>query len=255
MRKNMTCQYPGPGRVKRQPPKKSTTNIALQLEKLEQSIATIINERPNTLDNQTQGPSTSSPAPNDRSDYKSPSSNSAAADQGFLGKDGRYINEPLLSQVLEKEKELQSAIGSPIDGRSPRRPPVLRADGLFSNPLLGDIDARKLFPSRWQAVSLWEAFINRVDPLIKVIHVPTAQSRIFAAINRPESVGADVRALLCAICFAATTTLLSEDTQNEVLFADLRRYQQGLELSLYHSDFLDAPTLTSLQAMVIYQVR
>ncbi|KAJ5451970.1 Transcription factor [Penicillium cf. griseofulvum] len=249
----MTCQYPGPDRVKRQPPKKNTTHIALQLEKLEHSVATIINERPNTLDNQNHGPSTSLPAPNDRSDYKSPPSNPAAADQGFLGKDGRYINEPLLSRVLEKEQELQSAIGSPIDARSPRRPLELRADGLFSNPLLGQIDSRGLFPSRWQAVSLWEAFINRVDPLIKVIHVPTAQSRIFAAINRPSSVGADVRALLCAICFAATTTMLSEDSQNEVLFADLRRYQQGLELSLYHSDFLDAPTLTSLQAMVIYQ--
>ncbi|KAJ5158380.1 Transcription factor [Penicillium coprophilum] len=223
-----------------------------KLEKLEQSIAAMINERPTYLNGQDQGPSTSSPTPNGRSDYKSLSTNLAATDQGFLGKDGRYINEPLLSRVLEKEQELQSAIGSPISASSPRRGPLLKADGLFSNPFLNQIDARDLFPSRWQAVSLWEIFISRVDPLIKVIHVPTAQSSIFAAISRPESARADVRALLYAIYFGATTTLLSEDTQNEVLLANLRRYQQGLELSLYQSEFLDAPTITSLQAVVIY---
>ncbi|KAJ5382573.1 Transcription factor [Penicillium concentricum] len=250
VRKNIPCQYPGPSRVKRQPSKKST-DLAAQLEKLEQSIAAMINERPTSLHGQNQNPSTG-PAPNDRSDHKPPS-NPPAADQGFLGKDGRYINEPLLSRLLDKEPDIKFAIGSPISASSPRRAPVLKADGLFSNPLQGQIDPRDLFPSRWQAVSLWETFISRVDPLIKVIHVPTAQSSIFAAINRPESARADVRALLYAICFAAVTTLLSEDTQNEVLLADLRRYQQGLELSLYHSEFLDAPTLTSLQAMVIYQ--
>ncbi|KAJ5950623.1 Transcription factor [Penicillium vulpinum] len=256
-RQSVTCQYPGPNRIKRQPPKKSMANLAAQLEKLEQTIGAIINERPTSLNGQAQGLSTSSPAPNGRSDPIPLSSQLVAADrpahQGFFGKDGRYINEPLLSRVLEKEQELQSAIGTPSSASSPRRPPVLRGDGLFTKPPLAQIDPLDLFPSRWQAVSLWQTFLSRVDPLVKVIHVPTAQSRIFAAINRPQTACADVRALLYAIFFAATTTLLSDDTQNEVLFADLRRYQQGLEFSLYYSEFLDAPTLASLQAMVIYQ--
>ena len=132
---------------------------------------------------------------------------------------------------------------------------ALRADGLFKNPLSAQFDVQELFPSRWEGVFLWQTFLSRVEPLVKVIHVPTAQSHIFAAINRPESVRADLRALVFAICFAATTTLLSDDTQNEVRHATLRRYQQGMELSLYQSEFLDAPTLISLQAMVIYQVR
>jgi hypothetical protein len=88
-----------------------------------------------------------------------------------------------------------------------------------------------------------------------VIHVPSTQSLIFAAINRPESVGADVRALLFAIYFAAATVLLSDDTQKEAVIADLQRFKQGMEISLYHAEFLEAPTITSLQAMVIYQVR
>ncbi|KAI2721587.1 transcriptional regulator family: Fungal Specific TF [Penicillium roqueforti] len=255
-RQNVTCQYPGPSRVKRQAPKKSTTDVAVRLEQLEQFIASMIDERP-TTNSQSPGPSTIPPTPNSRSDCRPSSSNPAAAEcpahQGFLGKDGRYINEPFLSRVLEKEQELKSAIESPVAVTSPHRLPMLRADGIFTNPLSAQINTQELFPSRWEAVLLWQTFIARVEPLVKVLHVPTAQSRIFAAINQPESVRADVRALLFAICFAATTSLLSDDARNEVLHANLRRYQHGMELSLYHAEFLDSPTLTSLQAMVIYQ--
>lgn len=132
---------------------------------------------------------------------------------------------------------------------------MLKAEGLIANPLLMQIDPQELYPSRWQATVLWQTYLSRVDPLVKVLHVPSVQSRIFAAINRPESVSAGVRALLFAIYFAATTTLLSDDTQNEVVFADLQKFKKGMEISLYDSEFLDSPTITSLQAMIIYQVR
>ena len=244
--------------MKRQNPKKNTTDVARRLEQLEQFIASMTNER-STTNSQNSSPSTILPTPNSRSDCRPPSSNPPTTDcpahQGFLGKDGRYINEPFLSRVLEKEQELKSAIESPVSVTSPHRLPALRADGLFTNPLSAQINIQELFPSRWEAVLLWQTFLARVEPLAKVLHVPTAQSRIFAAINEPESVRPDVHALLFAICFAATTTLLSDDSRNEDLRANLRRYQHGMELSLYHAEFLDSPTLTSLQAMVIYQVR
>ncbi|KAJ5135332.1 uncharacterized protein N7515_004610 [Penicillium bovifimosum] len=220
------------------------TDVAARLEQLERSIAAMVNERPT---GPSQGPRRSS------SSLNHPAAADCPAHRGFLGKDGRYINEPLLSRVLEKEQDLQSAIGSPSDASSPRRPPVLRAEGFIVNPLLTQVDILELCPSRWQATVLWQAFLSRVDALIKVIHVPSTQSKIFAAINRPEEACADVRALLFAICFAATTTLVAGDIRNENLHADLRRYQQGMEISLYQSEFLDAPTLTSLQAVVIYQ--
>ncbi|KAJ5577028.1 hypothetical protein N7535_003954 [Penicillium sp. DV-2018c] len=260
-RNNATCQYPGPSRVKRQAPKKSMTDVAARLEQLERSIVAMVNERPSNSTGPSQIPSNSLSAPNARSDHRRSSlpslSHPAAADrpahQGFLGKDGRYINEPLLSRVLERERDLQSAIVSLSDASSPRQPPGLRAEGFILNPLSAQVDILELYPSPWQATILWQAFLSRVDSLIKVIHVPSTQSMIFAAINRPEDARPDVRALLFAICFAATTALLSDDIRNENLHADLRRYQQAMEISLYHCEFLDAPTLTSLQAVVIYQ--
>ncbi|KAJ6091354.1 hypothetical protein N7467_003323 [Penicillium canescens] len=259
VRQNTACQYPGPSRVKRQPPKKSMTEVAARLEQLERSIAAMVNERPGRSTDGSSDVKSNSTAGRSASTSTLPfigkldAARSRPLDQGFLSKDGRYINEPLLSRVLDKEKELQSAIGSPSDYSSPHRPPVLRAEGLIANPLLAQVDLKELYPSRWQATLLWQAFLSRVDPLVKVLHIPSTQPRIFAAINRPESVRPDVRALLFAIYFAATTAFISDDTQNESLQFDLRKYQQGMEISLYQSEFLDAPTITSLQAMVIYQ--
>jgi hypothetical protein len=226
------------------------TDVAARLEQLERSIAAMVNERPcasTDCNSDVKSDSTASVIKSNssstgtlpsigKSDTHAHVARSRPPDQGFLSKDGRYINEPLLSRVLEKETELQSAIGSPSEHSSPRRPPVLRAEGLIANPLLPQIDLKELYPR------------------VKVLHIPSTQSCIFAAINRPESVRSDTRALLFAIYFAATTAFISDDTQNESLHFDLRRYQRGMEISLYQAEFLDAPTITSLQAMVIYQV-
>ena len=94
-----------------------------------------------------------------------------------------------------------------------------------------------------------------VEPVIKVLHIPTTQPRIFAAISRPDSARPEVHCLLFSILFSATTALLSDDPTNEQIRMDLRRYQQGMELSIYNSSFLDSPTLSSIQAMTIYLVR
>lgn len=263
VRQNVTCQYPGPNRVKRRPPKKSMTDVAARLEQLERSIATMVRERPSeTFTSQPtyiipengNGPGEfpRTAAVNRTAKVSTPPERPVY--QGFLGKDGRYINEPLLSRVLEKEQELQSVLGSPSDKNTLRRPPMLKAEGLIVNPLLMQIDPKELYPGRWQATQLWHTYLSQVDPLVKVIHVPSLEPRIFAAISRPESVGADIRALLFAIYFGATTALLSDDTLNENIIADLQRFKQGLEISLYNAEFLDAPTITSLQAMVIFQV-
>ena len=256
VRLDVPCQYPGPKRVKRRAPKTNVTDVMARLESLERSITTIAGSLPSSQPNRVPTSETESTTPNE---YVAHQSHRAPVRQpsphGFLVKDGSYVDEPFLSRVLEKEHELQSAIGSPATSDSAtKRPPPLKVDGIITNPLLTHADFKSLHPSRWQATVLWETFLNRIDPVLKVIHVPTTRSRIFAAINRPENVRPDVHCLLFAIFFGATTTLCSDDPTNEVTRADLRRYQQGLELAMYQSSFLDVPTVTSLQAMVIYLV-
>ncbi|KAK9420843.1 putative c6 transcription protein [Seiridium unicorne] len=177
---------------------------------------------------------------------------------GFLLQDGnstRYIDEFTFSRVLEKEDELQSAVETPESHpRSERNPMTIGFDGLLSTPH-GPSDNLSLFPSRWQAAQLWQSYLNNVDGLLKILHVPTVQPKIFAAINNPKDTPRAVNALLFSIYFAAVTSLRPPDV--EVILGQGRSvaldiYQRGLEVYLHMGSFLDSPTIISLQAMAIY---
>lgn len=268
VRLNVPCQYPGPRRAKRRPPKTTVTDVVARLEQLERSITTLAGSKMGGGSAQGNQASVGTDAPAQTSQVSvslpsesgpGPSSRPARDEEthhGFLSRDGCYIDEPLLSRVLEKEKDLQTAMGSPnTENTASRKPPPLKVDGIITNPILLQADFKALYPNRWQATLLWQIFLSRVDPVLKVIHVPTTTPRIFMAINRPDAVRPDVQCLLFAIFFAATTTLVSDDPTNEETREDLRRYQQGLELAMHNSSFLDSPTVTSLQAMAIYLVR
>jgi hypothetical protein len=103
-------------------------------------------------------------------------------------------------------------------------------------------------------MQLWQIYLNNVDALLKVLHIPTTQSVTFAAVNNPEQVPADVSALLFSIYVAAVITLQSADT-NFILGQDrqsaLLVYQRGLEIFLHAASFFDSPSTTSLQAILI----
>lgn len=255
VRLNVSCEYPGPKRVKRRPPKTTVTDVIARLEQLEQSIS-LMADRPTSRRSQSANDDVVSVESSDLGPVLHHQSADRLSRHGFLGKDGSYIDEPLMSRVLEKESELQSAIGTLVsDSGTPSKPSPLKVDGILTNPLHLQSDFRVLYPDPWRETMLWETFLSRVDPVLKVIHVPTTRPRVFGAINRPDACRPDAHCLLFAIFFAATTALVSDEPGNETLRSDLRRYQKGLELAMYYSSFLDAPTVTSLQAMAIYLVR
>jgi hypothetical protein len=106
-------------------------------------------------------------------------------------------------------------------------------------------------------MQLWQAFVNNVDPLVKILHLPTAQGTIFATINNPDKVKEDLNALLFSAYFAATTSLKSTDAANllgQPKSTTLNSYRQGHEQSLAGANILDIPSMRSLQALTIYLV-
>ncbi|KAJ5554068.1 hypothetical protein N7513_004027 [Penicillium frequentans] len=259
-RLNVPCEYPGLRRVKRRAPKTTTsTELVARLEQLERSITSITGESTQSLPPSTsyaqsgRSANTSVGPQSSRESSAVVQSRQTTTQPGFLAKNGTYVDEPFLSRVLEKEHELQSAMGSPnINNNAVRRPPPMKVDGIITNPQLIPLDIKSLLPNRWQATLLWETFLSRVDPVVKVIHVPTTKPRIFAAINRPDSVSLDVHCLLFAIFFGAATAMASDSPDNDGIRSDMNRYRQGIEIAMYQSSFLDSPTVTSLQGLAIY---
>jgi hypothetical protein len=104
-------------------------------------------------------------------------------------------------------------------------------------------------------MQLWRAFVTNVDPIAKILHIPTTQAIVFAAISNANHVDEDLSALLFSIYFAATTSLTSTDAANllgQSKSTALNKFKQGLEHSLEGANTLDTPSMKSLQAMTIY---
>lgn len=163
----------------------------------------------------------------------------------------------VLTWLSDQQGELQSAIDTPESNHgSEARLSSFGFDGLFSNPHVSS-DIFSLFPSRWQATQLWQTYLNNVDGLVKLLHVPSVQPKLFASINNPKDTPLDLSALFFAIYFAAVTSLRSPDTMimlGQDREAALNLYQRGLEVCLHGGSFLDSPTIPSLQAMALYLV-
>lgn len=164
----------------------------------------------------------------------------------------------VLTWVCEQQDDLQSAIDTPESHHSSHEAPpsMVGFNSLLSSPHAAPGNGL-LLPTRWQATQLWQAYLNNVDTLVKLLHVPTTQPKFFAAVNNPKDAPHDVHALLFAIYFAAVTSLRSADVLimlGQDRQAALDAYQRGLEASLHLGCFLDAPTIVSLQAMAIYLV-
>lgn len=167
-------------------------------------------------------------------------------------------HQGVLTWICEQQDDLQSAIDTPDSHHSSSEaaPSTIGFNSLLSNPHASEASGL-LFPTRWQATQLWQAYLNNVDTLVKLLHVPTVQPKFFAVVNSPKETPHDFNALLFAIYFSAVTSLRSPDVL--IMLGHDRQvaldsYQRGLEASLHMGCFLDSPTIVSLQAMAIYLV-
>ncbi|KAB8220162.1 cytochrome P450 [Aspergillus novoparasiticus] len=167
------------------------------------------------------------------------------------GASTRYINETFLSQILDKEKALYKVIGTPRE--TDEITSGLRPEGLLASSRRPTSWSNELDLSRWQSAQLWQIYRNNVDPVVKILHLPTVEPLVYATMNGEGS--DDCRALLFAIYFAAVTSLSEVDAAN-LLGRDRRSclldFQARIEKVVIDAACLDAPTMLSLQALAIY---
>lgn len=283
------CRYPGPEKTKRRSQRAERSQLYARLDKLERVLrgipeASRVDEGISQLDDTRSSgelhPVSAFQPENNKPQNRLSEHQHPLLSQGFLVKDGvttRYINEALLSQVLEKvtlyilqliiwnptnffkESELQSAIGTPTSASTlEKRQAAFGFRGLISNPFTSTTDLSTLFPTKSQATRLWHVWLANVNPVLRLLHIPTTQPLFFAAVNNPSQISPDFSALLFSIYFAAITSIDDLET-NLILGWDrqsvLSDYQYGLELSLHLAGFSDYPTIASIQAVSMYLVR
>lgn len=112
-----------------------------------------------------------------------------------------------------------------------------------------------LHPPSDHVPKFWTVFKERVDPLVKVLHVPTIEPTILEAHSRPDGIPRSLEALMFAIYYGAVTTMSPEYVQQTFgkEKSDLVvRYKFGFEQALARADFLQTDEVIVLQAFVIF---
>jgi hypothetical protein len=185
----------------------------------------------------------------------------------LLVNDGQYINEVLLSKVLKEEEDLvrqvlttpkytmNSSDSSTSESATPL--PSFSLLALSQSTPGSSAASRELHPEKWQAIQLWNVFVQNVDIMSKVLHIPSAQITIFTALNDLEQAPPDVSCLLFAVYFCATTSLTPDEVFNilgQRKTAAQDHFRTGLEMALIAANILDAPSLTALQALAMFLV-
>lgn len=115
-----------------------------------------------------------------------------------------------------------------------------------------------LWPDAAHIFHLWQTYLDRVNPLTKIIHVPTLQPYLVQAASDSRNVPKNIEALLFSIFLMAVISLTPDECM-ELLGQSreeaLERYSLGVKQSLRAMSFLKHYDLTTLQAFVIYLVR
>ncbi|CAF3526562.1 unnamed protein product [Fusarium graminearum] len=118
-----------------------------------------------------------------------------------------------------------------------------------------DADLRGLHPLPAQGSFLWQIFLENIEPLVKVLHIPT-MSKLMAQVRRGEH---DLRpgdeALVFTIYYAAVVSSEKQEIETNLGGSQahfISQFRFALEQALAKSNLLNTTDMAVLQAFVIY---
>ncbi|KAI1109377.1 fungal-specific transcription factor domain-containing protein [Nemania sp. NC0429] len=119
------------------------------------------------------------------------------------------------------------------------------------------VDLQELQPDLVNVFRLWQLFIDRVNPLIKIIHAPSLQPYVMDAAADITKVPLAYQALLFSIYTMAVISLTPQEaiqllgtTREEAL----SRFTRGTKLALTRSNFMKTYNMTILQSLLLYMM-
>lgn len=131
-------------------------------------------------------------------------------------------------------------------------------DSRFNFGARSDIDPVTLHPTQVDIIRIWQIYLDNVNPLLKVTHTPTLQTRIIEAAADLQSVSATMHALMFGIYCVAMLTISDEDCI--AVFGTkcgdlLKKFQLGCRQALLRCNILRTNDRNCLTAFYLYLVR
>ncbi|OTA99047.1 hypothetical protein M426DRAFT_16844 [Hypoxylon sp. CI-4A] len=117
------------------------------------------------------------------------------------------------------------------------------------------IDLKSLHPEPTQIFMLWQAYVDNVNPLIKILHVPTTQKAILDSITGLRHIPKAMEALLFGIYVIAVTSIDEAQCQSilqENKASALTKFRIGAQQALGAAGLLKTSDLMVLQAFVLF---
>lgn len=120
-------------------------------------------------------------------------------------------------------------------------------------------DLRLFHPSPDQMLFMCDMYGRNVEPMFKLMHMPTLRKLVLRASANIEDIpsGNYVEPLLFAMYYAAITSLTPEECLQ--YFQDgrdplLRKFRTGVETALVNADVMNTTELGTIQALVMFLV-
>lgn len=116
----------------------------------------------------------------------------------------------------------------------------------------------QVHPNPIQIFQLWQVYIDNINSLLKITHVPTIQPQILQAASSLDRAPKNIEALMFGIYVMALTSMEERDVQtmfNEPKQHVLTRFLSATQQALVNVSFMKIDDAIVLQAFVLYLVR
>ncbi|KAJ2993999.1 hypothetical protein NUW58_g1674 [Xylaria curta] len=182
----------------------------------------------------------------------------------------RYVNNAFWTKITEEiealRSETQRLTDESSDSSDDEDSPVV-ADpqvdahidhhGFIFGYSSSNVDLRSLHPLPSQMLFYWQVYMENVDPIVKLLHVP-AMTKIVKELRGDMSiVTPGVEALMFAIYFAAITSMEADEVMTN-FGAEKRqliaRYRFATEQALAKANCVTTQELVVLQAFVLFLI-
>ena len=281
IKQGIECIFPGPGRAPRKPRKNPDSELLLRLRRLEGVVKSLgaqvdedgsITQPPRAMamvqDQMSQYSSGESPEPPEGG----PKPMSIDKHVGRLViNDGRsrYVSNQFWASMGDEIAEMRDILDAPSteDDDDHLDSPLQSAGGSetsstshqgfifgYSSNL---VNLKKLHPTPTQIFILWEVFKENVDPLVRILHRPTARTILLKASSGTESLSKAAEALLFALYFGAVVSLDPAQCQSllgETKETMVNRFRFATEQALARANFMNSSSLMVLQAFVFFLI-
>ncbi|KAH7140204.1 mitogen-activated protein kinase [Dactylonectria estremocensis] len=164
-----------------------------------------------------------------------------------------FVDNSLWSRVVEEFDDPEEAFEDYSNGSSD--PGSSDDDFGFVLSSRPKSSTKSRHPPPERIHQLWQIFIDNVDPLTKLVHVPTLRPAIQKAARNLETVPRGFEALMFAIYSAAVMSLSNDECKQRLGEARktlLSRYMSATKASLSRARFMGTTSLVVLQALVLH---